>query len=652
MLKEAPMSRPKLSVTRLFVLIFFVLAFSTTGMIRGQAQHAPYLLRNLNGRQIGFASFGGVIADNEAASDDQAIDSQRSSKQEIAYEFMWKSFDANYALFKAKHIDWKALYHTYRPLVSSKTTDNELFSIMSKTLGYLNDNHVSLILSTNPIKLFNTGFIYDYYGLSGLGTYLGLMQTRPVPSKYFKNPLKESENKIFVYGWLDDGIGYFHFNSFNDIEGSAKAIDEIIAEFKNAKAMIVDVRRNGGGDDHIGKLLAGRFADRKRLYMTTQERNGPNYDDFDPKKYFFVEPEGPIQFTKTVILLTNRLSISAADNFTLAMRILPQVTVVGDFTSGCFADIYGVNLPNGWTMTIARNLFLDYNGFCWEGIGVPPDLKIKDDYSGTAKDTDQILETAISLIKSEKLSLQDENEGLKSTRSLVELLEQEIDKYGIDKAIQAFFVRKEGAKKDDCYVSFFELTLLGRKMFQSNQVKKGEKIFSLASELFPGVSLVNDRLGLEYLSINRKKEAIQQFEHAISQKEKLVSPYSRQFGEYLMDKLIIKLLSGGYHEMASEYDLFRGKYPFQVNEELLNNMGYVFLGARLYDEAVHTFNLNIEKYPQSSNSYDSLADSYMRAGNRELAIKNYEKSLSLNPQNTNAIEQLKKLKGFFRHSCG
>lgn len=598
------MSHRHFFVSRIFFLLFFILAISTAGTIRGQGL----------------------------------------SKQEMVYEFLWKSLDANYALFKAKHIDWKALYNVYRPAVNSKTTDDELFSVMSRTLGYLNDNHVSLILSTDPIRLFNTGFLYDYFGSSGLSTYLGLMQSRPVPGKYFIKPLKESENKVFIYGWLGDGIGYFHFNAFKDFDGSAKAIDEIIAEFRNAKAIIVDVRRNGGGEDRIGKLLAGRFADRRRLYMTTQERNGPRYDDFDPKKHFFVEPEGPAQFTRTVILLTNRLSISAAENFTLAMRILPHVTVVGDFTSGCFADNYNLNLPNGWTISVSKNLFLDFNGFCWEGIGVPPDLKIKDDYSGTARDTDQILETAISLIKSGKLSLQDENEGVKSTLSLVDLLEQDIEKEGIDKAVKTFYIRKEGTEKDNYYADFFELTSLGRKMFQDSQPEKGARLFSLAAELFPGVSVVNDQLGLEYLRLNKKKEAIQRYEQAISQKEKLVSPYSRQFGEYLADRLIIKLLSGGYHEMASEYDLFKGKYPFQVNEELLNNMGYIFLTAKLYDQAINTFKLNVERYPQSSNSYDSLADSYMRAGNREQAIKNYEKSLSLNPRNTNAVVQLKKLK--------
>jgi carboxyl-terminal processing protease len=269
-------------------------------------------------------------------------------------------------LFKAKHIDWQALYNVYRPEVTPKTTDDELFTILSKMLGHLNDNHVRLT-STNPERYFGAGFLYDFFGESGYPAFRAIiMRKRPVPERYFKSPLKETGNGIFAYGWLDGKIGYFHFNGFNNLEISAEAIDEIMAEFKDATAMIVDVRRNGGGNDQVGKLIADRFADRKRLYMTTQERNGSKHDDFDPMKRFFVEPEGPIQFTKTVILLVNRLSISAAENFGLAMRILPHVTVVGDFTSGCFADNYGFRLPNGWNVSLSKNLFLDYNGFCWE----------------------------------------------------------------------------------------------------------------------------------------------------------------------------------------------------------------------------------------------------------------------------------------------
>jgi cytochrome c-type biogenesis protein CcmH/NrfG len=52
----------------------------------------------------------------------------------------------------------------------------------------------------------------------------------------------------------------------------------------------------------------------------------------------------------------------------------------------------------------------------------------------------------------------------------------------------------------------------------------------------------------------------------------------------------------------------------------------------------------VHEYPQSGNVYDSLGEAYMKAGQKELAIQNYEKSLQLEPKNENAIEMLKKLK--------
>jgi cytochrome c-type biogenesis protein CcmH/NrfG len=53
--------------------------------------------------------------------------------------------------------------------------------------------------------------------------------------------------------------------------------------------------------------------------------------------------------------------------------------------------------------------------------------------------------------------------------------------------------------------------------------------------------------------------------------------------------------------------------------------------------------LNVEAFPNSANAYDSLGEAYMVKGDKELAIRNYQRSLELNPQNKNAIEMLKKL---------
>ncbi|MGH7455370.1 MAG: tetratricopeptide repeat protein, partial [bacterium] len=80
-----------------------------------------------------------------------------------------------------------------------------------------------------------------------------------------------------------------------------------------------------------------------------------------------------------------------------------------------------------------------------------------------------------------------------------------------------------------------------------------------------------------------------------------------------------------------------------VDEGRINNLGYELLGQKKYAAAIAVFKLNVELYPQASNTYDSLGEAYMLNGDKELAIKNYKKSLELNPKNANAVAMLKKL---------
>ncbi len=326
-----------------------------------------------------------------------SVSSQEISDPENNFEYLWQAFDKDYALFEAKGVDWKALYQIYRPKVSGNTTDGELFEILSGMLGHLNDNHVRL-RSSEPDRYFSAGYLHRQFGGEKQSLLRELMSQRPLAGKYILKNQDESSHGMFSYGWIADNIGYFHLSGFDDISASTKSIDDIIHYFQDADAMIIDVRRNGGGDDRVGKLIADRFADEKRLYMTTQVRNGPRYTDFGEKKYWYVEPDGPLQFTKKIVLLTDRTSISAAENFTLAMRRLPHVTVIGDLTSGCFADVYTGRLPNGWQFGCSYNLFLDHSGFCWEGLGVPPDLYATNDLENLETDRDNAIELALSLL--------------------------------------------------------------------------------------------------------------------------------------------------------------------------------------------------------------------------------------------------------------
>jgi CubicO group peptidase (beta-lactamase class C family) len=82
---------------------------------------------------------------------------------------------------------------------------------------------------------------------------------------------------------------------------------------------------------------------------------------------------------------------------------------------------------------------------------------------------------------------------------------------------------------------------------------------------------------------------------------------------------------------------------YDFSEAELNQLGYRLMLTGKLKEAIEIFKLNVEAYPQSFNTYDSLAEAYMNMNQRELAIANYKKSLELNPNNTNAAAALKKL---------
>lgn len=94
------------------------------------------------------------------------------------------------------------------------------------------------------------------------------------------------------------------------------------------------------------------------------------------------------------------------------------------------------------------------------------------------------------------------------------------------------------------------------------------------------------------------------------------------------------------------YELKKTKSDvYDFGEPELNTLGYILLSEKRVKDAVEIFKLNVAVYPEAFNTYDSLGEAYLANGERELAIKNYKKSLELNPQNTNATDVLKRIEG-------
>jgi len=102
--------------------------------------------------------------------------------------------------------------------------------------------------------------------------------------------------------------------------------------------------------------------------------------------------------------------------------------------------------------------------------------------------------------------------------------------------------------------------------------------------------------------------------------------------------------SGYKNAIAVTGKLGKTNAGFQLTEKEINGWGYKLVKQNRIGDALEIFKLNVFLYPASANAFDSLGEIFAEHGDTDLAIKNYEQSLKLNPQNTNAEEQIKRLK--------
>ncbi len=462
---------------------------------------------------------------------------------EEIFETAWKLYDLNYGVFIPKKVDWNLLYNVYRPNVTAQTTPDELFEIIGAMLKQLNDNHVSIRSESRRI---GAGITSDLER--------GDFSLDLVTEKYLDGEFQTrvgEERPIFTFGWVTDEIGYFHFRSYSRMEETVAAIDEIVAEFQNAKGIIMDIRNNGGGSDRVAKAIADRFADTRRLYMYSHIRNGPNHDDFAPPRYWHVEPDGPRQFTKPIILLTNRFSISAADCHALAMKVLPHVTNVGVATSGAYSDVYTETLPNGWRLGISNKLYFDHEGRGWEGIGAPPDLRVVNTAEEIAEGRDKVLDLALDILNSGEIERQDERTSILNARpSLAAALESGIETMGITRTLELYARHMEprahvirppefdqtvntpairiAGSPDEFYVDLEELELLADRL-RSEKTPESIEVLKVGVRVYPREYRAYDNLATAYAQAGDMLNARRSYQRSMGMNPKQTTRQERSY---------------------------------------------------------------------------------------------------------------------------
>ncbi|MEM6633372.1 MAG: S41 family peptidase [Bacteroidota bacterium] len=311
---------------------------------------------------------------------------------ESIFDEAWNFADQEYSFFEFKNIDWDQQYSTYRPQVTSSTSEEALFEILADMLFVLRDGHVNLRSN------FDRSRNWEWYLNSPENFDYSLLE---------RNYFNQEEQFVGPFVYRDFGdVGYMYYGSFSSLVES-EDMDFILNKVQDKRGLIIDVRNNGGGATSNVNRIAGHFVAEDRTVGIFRRRNGPNRNDFGDLFGITLTSQRDDPYTKPVFVLTNRRCYSATNRFVMTMGALPQVTVLGDTTGGGGGTPSFTELANGWQMRVSNTqsfiLLTDSTNneqvaFNIED-GIPPAIRVDLSPTDEARGTDTILEAALRRLR-------------------------------------------------------------------------------------------------------------------------------------------------------------------------------------------------------------------------------------------------------------
>jgi carboxyl-terminal processing protease len=323
------------------------------------------------------------------------------------FEELWETFHNRYPFFGLRKVDWRKQYDIYRPKVTRSTGGDELFDIFCQMLDPLDDGHVVLMG-----KPFDGGKKRRFTAEKKPRFYREF--TQPQIKELFKTTQKTLGANGFgrlaeTDAWMlryarSQRIGYVRILELEGIKKRklTSALDTIALDFTDLQGFIVDIRDNPGGDDSTAISIVNRFCDRRRVAFHRRTKIGPGEDALTPLKTWHIEPEGDLQFTGPIVLLTCDAVFSGGEVFALAMRELPHVTILGDHTNGIFSYQLEKKLPNGWEYRLSYQKYFSADMVCYEGKGVPVDIELFNSIADIESAADPLIIGALDVLKSKQ----------------------------------------------------------------------------------------------------------------------------------------------------------------------------------------------------------------------------------------------------------
>ncbi len=301
------------------------------------------------------------------------------------FDALWRIIDEHYCFLDYKQVDWTAVRAQYSQYISDGMSDDALFQVLGNMLAELRDGHVNLYASHNTARYWD--WYLDYprnYSEELVEAYLG------------------RDYRIgggLRYTILEDNVGYVSCTSFSTGFGDGN-LSEMLRYMELCNGLIVDVRNNGGGQKNYATSLAERFTNETVLVGYISHKTGSGHSDFSKPEPVYVDPADGVRWQKPVVVLMNRHSYSATNDFINSMRYFPNVTLLGDTSGGGSGMPFSSELPNGWGVRFSACPTYDADMRHIES-GIDPDVAVTLTDEDKARGVDTIIEAARALIGGE-----------------------------------------------------------------------------------------------------------------------------------------------------------------------------------------------------------------------------------------------------------
>ena len=173
---------------------------------------------------------------------------------------------------------------------------------------------------------------------------------------------------------LPGNVGYFEIRGFSGAREAQDAVVSALRYLQHTDAVIIDLRRNGGGSAELVNFVISHFVGSDTLpSLTVKNRSGK--ESFT--RYTLASVPGPRRPSVPLYVLTSRYTASAGEDFAFVLKNMGRATVIGDRTAGAGRNNAVVAVGHGFGASISFTRVVDpKSGQEWERVGVQPTIAV------------------------------------------------------------------------------------------------------------------------------------------------------------------------------------------------------------------------------------------------------------------------------------